>query len=590
MELSPQSFLIETLVESVCVSLDPMALANKVDLKLFVDPKIPDSLIGDDNRLRQILTNLLNNAIKFSSKLSRSGEVYFRAELIELEMERAWIRFIVRDNGIGINESAQRRLFQKFEQADTSTTRSYGGSGLGLVICQHLIKLMGGNISLQSVVGEGSEFTVSLPFVVPSEQPAKKLSIIKGLPCLIIGPDNGLTADIHVHLSYAGAVVEHVQDIKSLNRLNTPGDTFWIWVFDLFGTPSLDDMRNVADSYRRDISKNIAIQHLAIGRGRRRKPRLLDADVAQIDGNLLTRNSILHAIAVLAGIENPQQSHNQKLINDYETVAITREQALQQGRLILVAEDNEVNQNVIFEQLKLLNCYADITADGTEALARWSKEDYALVLTDIHMPNMDGYELAREIRSEAAKTKTRYIPIIALTAVALAGEAEKCKAAGMDDYLTKPAPLSELKAILDKWIKPAAPTDGQTALPKAGIVHDNPRPAEGQPDWDANVLPRYIGRNPVQQRKFLQIYLNNLENQQPMVKAAVLSGDAIAIGKIAHKLKSSSRSVGALRVGDLCQELEIAGKMADIAACQSLIIEFDKTCEVVRRLITEYLA
>jgi PAS domain S-box-containing protein len=596
MELSPEPFLIEALVENVCLMLDQMALSHKVDLKIFVDPTIPCLLIGDDNRLRQILTNLLNNAIKFSSKLSREGEVYARAELLQREKSQAWIRFLIRDNGIGISESAQSRLFQKFEQADSTTTRHYGGSGLGLVICHHLIEMMGGGISLQSTEGKGSEFIVTLPFKVPSEQPTMEPSVIKGLPCLIIGPNNGLTADIHVHLSHAGAAVEHVADIKAVKHLNAPSEALWIWVFDLFSTPSLDHMYTVADAYQQDISNTMAIQHLAIGRGRRRKPRLLAADVAQIDGNLLTRRTILHAVAVLAGIDEPELSPIKEPNNTIESVGITREQALQTGRLVLVAEDNEVNQSVIHEQLKLLNCNGDIANDGGEALSRWMEEDYAMVLSDIHMPNMDGYELARAIRSEEAKTGVRHTPIIALTAIVFKSEVEKCKAVGMDDYLSKPTPISELKSIIEKWM-PQQPLGNQGDQSKQGIL----KPAsntqseiyqqtqEGNRDWDIDELSSIIGEDPVKQRKFLELYLATMEKQQALILAAIQSGDTQTISDAAHGFKASSRCVGALRLGDICQALETAGKKADLPVCQNLSAEFSKACEIAGRLIKNSL-
>ena len=598
MELSSEPFLLEAIVESVCVLMDQMALTDKVDLKLFVDPQIPTMLIGDDIRLRQILTNLVNNAIKFSSNLPRDGEVYVRAELHRREKSRVWIRFLVRDNGIGISESAQARLFQKFEQADSSTTRNYGGSGLGLVICQHLIQMMDGDICLQSTEGTGSVFTVLLPFSVPAEQPAMESSAIKGLSCLIIGPDSGLTADIHIHLSHAGAFVEHVAEIKAVNTLNAPSEALWIWVFDLFGTPSLDDIRTVADQYQQDVSTDIAIQHLAIGRGRRRKPRLLANDVAQIDGNLLTRSTILHAVAVLAGLEEPQSQHMHETFTGFETVGLTREQALQQGRLILVAEDNEVNQNVILEQLKLLNCYADISNDGSQALARWlaMETNYAMVLSDIHMPKMDGYELTRAIRSEETKTPDRHTPIIALTAIALKGETEKCKAVGMDDYLSKPVSLSELKAMIEKWI-PKQVIDDQGDLTNQALVQLGSAAQtenllgtiEEQQDWDVNVLATIIGNDSVNQRKFLKMYLDIMEKQNTIIQAAVITGDTKAISNCAHSFKSSSRSIGALRLGDICQALETAGKNSELQVCQGLSIELSKACKIAGQLIQEHL-
>ncbi len=585
MELAPEPFLIEAVVESVCVMLDQMAHNSKVDLKLFVDPKIPRMLYGDAQRLRQILTNLTNNAIKFSSGLPHVGEVNARAEFLRYEDDRVWIRLIVRDNGIGISESVQGRLFQQFEQADASTTRIYGGTGLGLVICNRLIEMMSGEINLQSAPGQGSVFTVTLPFIVPHEQPDLESSPVADIHCLIIGPNTGLTADIATHLSHAGAFIEQVAEIQMVETMGCPEQSLWIWVFDLFGTPSLDVMRNAARNYQLKKTKPLTIEHLAIGRGRRRNPRLLADDVAQIDGNLLTRRNIIRAVAILAGRAEPDDHLSSPSIRLREIPELTREQALEKGRLILVAEDNEVNQKVISQQLRLLGIVADIAHDGREAFSRWVTEKYALVLSDIHMPNMDGYQLAAAIRAEEIKQGFHSIPIIALTAIATKGEAENCQTVGMNDYLTKPTPLSELKSMMEKWLPRNNEADLMTNEPKQAI-----KLFEEFKDWDASVLQQMVGDNPAILRRFLELFLVKSKEQQQKLQADQEIEDLKAIGFTAHALKSASRSVGALRIGELCQALESASKDNDLAKCKQLIEEMSEAFVVVDQLIEQFLS
>jgi CheY-like chemotaxis protein/HPt (histidine-containing phosphotransfer) domain-containing protein len=399
-----------------------------------------------------------------------------------------------------------------------------------------------------------------------------------------------------VQLNHAGARVEHITDINAINKQQAPAEALWVWVFDLFGTPSVEDMCSAAKNYRNELASDITIEHLAIGRGRRRKPRLLAAYVAQVDGNLLTRRNILRAVAILTGRAEPEESTILKPTDDIQPPCPTREEALQQNRLILVAEDNEVNQEVILQQLKLLGFAADIATNGREALSSWLAHPYALVLSDIHMPHMDGYQLASAIREEEAKTGIRRIPIIALTAIVLKGEAEHCKTMGMDDYLAKPTPLSELKAILEKW------------LPETVIEVSKQNPALNQandesaclgeldnrlfksPDWDADALSRMVGEDWAMHRRFLEKFLKTAHEQIDKIHSAAALGNIDALGCTAHAFKSAARTVGALRLGDLCQALELSAKSNNSEACQVLLDNLDKTFESVCKIIKNRLA
>ncbi|MDO8347917.1 MAG: PAS domain S-box protein [Rugosibacter sp.] len=558
--LEREAVEVEDVVEKVCTLLEHMAQKKQVELILFVDPEIPAQLESDALRLRQILTNLINNAIKFSSGLSRSGRVTVRATLAEREKGRVWVDFAVHDNGIGMDADTQSRLFAPFEQADISTTRRYGGTGLGLVIARRLAHLMGGEIALQSAPDVGSTFSVRLPFVV-LPPPEAVPSPVAGLPCLVIGPDRGMTTDIVAHLRHAGAQVRHVADITGASALPAMPETLWVWVFDAEGaSPPIDDLRAVA---RRRLREDVRL--VVIGRGRRRQPRREAADLVQVDGNLLTRRIVLQAVAIAAGRAEEEDRRASAGLEQTFFEAPSHEEAMRQGRLILVAEDNETNQKVVRRQLALLGLAAEVADDGVEALERWKTGEYALLITDLHMPRMDGYELTAAIRAEEAKVGAGHTPIIALTANALQGEAERCKAIGMDDYLAKPVPLAEFRVMLEKWLPLASSGENASSSPESSPVGEC---------VDVDVLRGLVGNETSVVAEFLQDFRVRAATTAAELLAAGASGRFADAGAAAHKLKSSARSVGAIRLGEWCERIEHAGKSGDRAALADLLPGF----------------
>jgi two-component system sensor histidine kinase/response regulator len=590
LELSPTPFSVDDVVEKCCILLDRVTLKKQVDLTLFVDPQIPQLLQGDALRLRQILINLLSNAIKFSSGLVRMGEVSVRARLDAHDEENSWVEFSVHDNGIGMDENMLGRLFMPFEQAELSTTRRYGGTGLGLVISRRLAHMMGGEISVQSMPDKGSTFTLRLPFVnLP--QPQTEPSPVTDLHCLVIGPDTGLNADIALHLTHAGAHVQRAADIDTAQQMAEPPNAIWIWIFDApHVQPPLDELRSAARQYPREKMPMLAINHLVIDRGRRRQMRHKAADLFEVDGNLLTRRRILQAVAITAGRIAEEASQQTDGSKHMPVKAPPRDEALRQGRLILVAEDNETNQMVIRQQLSLFGLVADIAADGRLALQRWETGDYALLLTDLHMPMMGGYELTAAIRAEEAKTGARRTPIIALTANALKGEDENCRAVGMDDYLSKPVPLPDLKAMLDKWL-PKARVTGQTVPAEtAAAVSPVNTTVEGvAPTVDVSVLKALVGDDPLVIADFLQDFHIRAIQLAGEIAAAFAAGNTRDVGDLGHKLKSSAYSVGALVLGNICNQIETASKAGDCRSLSELMTSFNAEISAVEHYLAVWL-
>ena len=588
LELSPEPFSIEDTVEGVCLLLDRVAIDKGVDLELFVDPRLPRRLVGDAMRLRQILSNLLANAIKFSSGLARPGHVEVRAQWLRDEDATAWVELVVADNGVGISQPLQQRLFSPFEQADASTTKRYGGTGLGLAISQRLAEMMGGSIVVHSSPGDGARFTLQLPLRrLPSDDAgdaaALPASPVSGLDCVLIGGAATLGADIGTHLAHAGAQVRQVPTIDAAGRLDGRGEALWIWVIDPAAQPSLQALQATAALPSQPARGMLVVHQLAIGRGRRRRPRRLAPNLVQIDRNLLTRQRLLHAAAFAAGrtlelelIGSPAAARTPR------RAAPTREQARERQQLVLVAEDNAINREVIRQQLALLGLAADVVEDGHAALAGWLRGDYALLLTDLHMPGMDGYALTRAIRQREqadsasswpeATRPHRHTPVIALTANALAGQDRRCIEAGMDDYLSKPATVAELHRVLSKWLPGAV---AAPPPPAAGAA------LAGAPPVDTKILQSYVGDDPALVARLLAEYGHSVQGIAQALQAAHQAGNFETTARQAHKLASSSSAVGALELAALCERIERAVQLGEFAQLPALLQRFEAQAAAV---------
>ncbi len=579
LEIERASISVTAVVEQVCDMLDHLAAKKGVELTLFTDPTIPEEVLSDALRLRQVLVNLASNAIKFSSGGPRPGKVSIRARLAEHGSERVTVEFQVADNGIGMGEETQARLFTSFTQADVSTTRRFGGTGLGLAISRQLVNLMGGEITLRSDLDQGSTFRVRLPFapLPPKSDAGRVVPDIAGLSCLAVGSAEGLADDLAVYLTHGGAAVERVSDLAiARKRASAYPAGLSVWVIDAGDErPSVDEL-HVATGARPDLE----VRFVVIGRGQRRKPRAAASDLVLVDGNALSRQAFLKAVAIAAGrAQSEAETPSGK--TEAEVSPPSHEEARRQGRLILVAEDNETNQKVILRQLGLLGFAADIAGNGRDALERWRTAKYALLLTDLHMPKMDGYELAAAIRTE--EQGLRHTPIVALTANALAGEAERCREAGMDDYLSKPTPLEKLKAMLTNWLPVAAEPVPDLNVPLA------PQAAALLP-VDVSVLKTLVGDDAAVIREFLQDFRASSARIAAELRAACQQGRATVAGAAAHKLKSSARSVGALKLGDLCAELEQAGKTGENKTLAVLLPRFEQELATVEQYLDSLIA
>jgi len=558
-------------VEKAAAVLAPLAAKMDVELTLFTDPRIPTRVLGDSVRLKQVLLNLTNNAIKFSSRMDHPSRVSLRAVLVEKSVDNTVVDFEVSDNGIGMEAETIASLFRPFAQGDASISRRFGGTGLGLAISRNLVELMGGRISVTSDPGKGSTFRVRIPFALPKDQPSDSIRVsdVAGLSCLLIGPPDVLQADLAAYLENAGAAADRVPNLEDARRyaeIHPNGPQ--VWITDLVGdSPSLEALRDIqGERLETDI------RFVLLDRGRRRKLRPISKGVLAVEAHLLKRDLFLHAVACAAGRLEMETATTPILIRRTPVPMPSRAAAIEAGQLVLVAEDNEINQKVILRQLGLLGYAADIAPGGREALEMWRTGDYSLLFADLHMPDMDGYQLTAAIRVQ--ESTKQHAVIIALTADVLKGGAQQCRDAGLDDYLCKPARLSEVKAMLEKWM----PGKAKNASRAQTSEHDREVLAK-TPPVDIAVLEELVGRDPDIIQEFLRAFWISTAKTVSEMKAACESRDAAKVADLAHKLKSPARSVGAMRLAAICDQMQAAAGIGDFATLDECMprLEAEKT-------------
>ena len=554
-ELDNVPFDLGGLVEDVAELLSERAQSKRLELISYVEPDIPSALSGDPGRIRQVLVNLTGNAVKFTEK----GEVCIRVTMVARDEDSVTLRFSVRDTGIGIPKEAQAKIFESFIQADGSTTRKYGGTGLGLSISRQLVRMMGGEIGLTSEPGVGSEFSFTIALRKPAESslsPVIARTNLKGLRVLVVD-DNGTNREIlekqlsswGMHCRGAGGGEEALLLLRAAVEERTPYD---LALLD-FNMPDMDGLA-LGKKIKSDegISETRLILISSIGiRGDGRTARKIG-----ISGYLTkpVRQSVLYdCIAAVAGTQDPGKIG--KMVTRY-TVSGDRQKI---GGRILLVEDNPVNREVTLGMLTALGSQTVMAVNGQEALEAIESERFDLVLMDCQMPVMDGYEATRILRSRESENGKDRLIVIALTANALPGDSDRCLAAGMDDYMSKPFTMQKLHETLAKWIcgdgKPERET---TTLPSEEPFPENKEQASpiNQAVLDGIRSLEAPGEEGGLFRKILSLYLSDSQTLLDGVLQASVKGDGESLRKAAHALKSSSANVGATDLSDLCRRVE----------------------------------
>ncbi len=573
-ELDDIPFDIGGIVEEVAELLASPAQSKGLELSTFVEPEVPSVLRGDPGRVRQVLINLVGNAVKFTER----GEVLVRASTQARDEESVTVRLSVRDTGIGISPEAQVKIFDSFIQADGSTTRSYGGTGLGLTISRQLVNLMGGEIRVASEQGVGSEFTFTIPFRKGSESahlPPVPRSDLRGMRVLVVD-DNATNREILEKQLYAWGVECRgagggEEGLSFLREAAGEGAPFDLAILD-YNMPDIDGLR-LAGMIKSDPSlagiRLIMISSVGI-RGDGRKAR--EAGISGYLTKPIRRDVLFESIAAVMGFGDPGEEGT--LVTRHTVAGANRRV---EGKILLV-EDNLLNQEVTLGMLSVLGCDADVAGNGKEGLDAIAAKRYDLVLMDCQMPVMDGYAAARALRAREKKTGGGRLPVVALTANALAGDSDACLAAGMDGYLSKPFTIQKLGNTLSKWLSPerekksgsAAEAPGERAgteqppiSPIEKTVLDGIRELEGA--GNRGFFERIIN-----------LYLSGASGLVEGILSGAEKGDMDSLLRAAHTLKSSSANVGATGLSDLCRKIEgkaVAGE--PVSAGDPLLSKFE---------------
>ncbi|HUB82148.1 MAG TPA: response regulator [Bryobacteraceae bacterium] len=436
-------------MEEVNEMLAPKAEDKKLDIILEYPPLLPRYFVGDSGRIRQVLTNLIGNAIKFTS----TGQVIVSVECERQDSQKAGIKVSVTDTGPGIATDKMAALFQKFSQVDASTTRQYGGTGLGLAISKQLVELMGGSIGVESRLTEGSTFWFRLPLVLeehPQLTPAPAANL-QDLRVLIVDDNEVNRRVLHQQVTSWGmrngsfASGEHV--VEGMRQAKVTGDPYHFVLLD-YQMPGMDGAA-VADAIKNDplLRDTVVILLTSVGHWSEIRPM----EGKRIDASLVkpVRQSQLLDTMAKAWSRHQGTSYADRLVPNRKTLLPGGEQFGGRGLHVLLVEDNAVNQKVASVMLEKLGLKVDVAVNGIEAVQKAENTAYSIIFMDCQMPQMDGYTAAQEIRSRARGGWR--VPIVAMTAEAMAGAREHCLAAGMDDYIAKPVQRAELVEKLARW-------------------------------------------------------------------------------------------------------------------------------------------
>src|SRR5213592_2527644 len=556
-------FHLREVVESTLDLLAETARKKDIELVCWLPPEIPKRLRGDPGRLRQVLLNLLGNAVKFTEK----GEVFLQVEKVSESPQDVTLRFTVNDTGIGIAPQVQRRLFQPFTQADSSTTRKYGGTGLGLAISKQIVELMHGQIGVQSDPGKGSSFWFTARL---EKQPAGGMTVAAGEGTLagvrvLVVDDNPTNRKVLHHYLRAWHLENEDVDggANALGRLReaaAASHPFQLVITDL-RMPEMDGLM-LARAIHADQQIPPVKVVLATSLGRRLSDEeMLECGIVECLFKPLKQAQLFHCLATLVAGQGAQSVPE----SDRSPKA---EAPLQRRHLrVLVAEDNVVNQKVALQQLRKLGYTADVVASGLEAVETLERIPYDVVLMDCQMPEMDGYEATRWIRQREHENGLPRLNVVAMTANAMEGDREKCLAAGMDDFVTKPVRIEELEAMLERI---------QTVQPPLPPRHESPRE---HPAVNTDMLNRLrdlrVPGQPDPVAEIIDLFLQQTPDLLRSLKQAFGEKDLESVGTTAHMLKGSCANLGAEQMAEWSRELESMARQGRLSSAEKLPVQLE---------------
>jgi two-component system, sensor histidine kinase and response regulator len=567
LQLFVEPFDLPDMIEEAVDLFSGAARAKNINLTCMLSPELPENVIGDTGRLRQILTNLLGNAVKFTE----SGDVSLRVGVVGAHSDSITVEFRVRDSGIGISPDRLENVFDAFAQGDGSTTRRYGGTGLGLTIARQLCELMGGAIHVASEVGAGSEFWFTVPLRLAAREPAPKAGPrpLEGCRALVIDDRPANLEIMNGQLERLGVETSLVTSERAaldmLSEGTRQGRPFEFIFIDKV-MPGLDG----SDLARRIRAENAAVgSHIVMLSS---SDDLADQDSADVEHWLIKpiRQAELFdcMMSLHAGTSREQVAA--------AAPAPVQEEKRNGGRVLLV-EDNRVNQEVARSMLRRDGWTVMTAENGRQALEILGRETFDIVLMDCQMPEMDGFQATAAIRAAEAGSARR-TPIVALTANAIEGDREACLRAGMDDYLPKPISRDVMRAILRRWYDPAAPiveTSRHFSGPDEQLCEEtlaDLRELEDadNPDFVSNMMDRFLDDS----RQLVE-----------RLRQGLASRDNTALRMASHSLKSTSAVVGAMALSNACMILETAARERGIADLKPLVDDVMRKFDAIRPAI-----
>ncbi len=558
---------IDFLLEDVLYGVTDLAVikAQKKGLELLfrIDAQVPHAMVGDPLRLRQILTNLVDNAIKFTDH----GEVTVSISTIEVDAQSAELRFAVADTGMGLDTDQIGRLFTAFTQADNSTTRKYGGSGLGLTICKRLVELMSGQMDVISEPGVGSTFSFTARFALRAEHRARATAMapMDTLRVLVVD-DNASARDIFRGMLQslqieAVCVSGGLLAVEALAQAYEAGKPFGLVLVD-WHMPSIDGVETVR-RIQADVGLPIPpVCMMVTAHSREELLRQIQGCGVSIGGLLIkpvAPSTLYDSIMTALGMNVVSSRHTvarRSARTDVETAL--------RGAHILLVEDNDMNREFALEILGRAGIQVDLANNGKEALEKIDCFHYDGVLMDCQMPVMDGFEATRRIRADG---RFSALPVIAMTANAMAGDRERCAVAGMNDHIAKPIDIDLMFLTLARWMKPRGGTEVAFAKPPMPPTTTLLRVA----DLDVAKVMGRIGDDGDLFRNMLRWFRDGHADFAQSMRAAIAAGDHATAQRLAHTLKGAAGDIGATRLCEAAKQLELALLTPSSAVLPSLV-------------------
>jgi PAS domain S-box-containing protein len=552
-ELEQIEFNLPALVEEICALMSVRAHAKGLELNCFLPPTLPARWLGDPNRIRQVLVNLVGNAVKFTEQ----GEVSVKVLAQASAGDNGTLRMEIKDTGIGMSPEGQTLLFQPFAQADNSTARRFGGTGLGLSISKNLIDLMKGNIGVESALGKGTCFWFTLP-LQPVDNPATApLPELSGKRALVVDDNDTNRKILRYYLQHWGMLVSEVDNapaaLAELEAAALRNEAYDILLSDLH-MPDMDgyalarallDIPSVAATPRLLLSSGgmgCEADRLALG-------------FAQSLLKPVRQSQLFEAIA--SALQTPVKKALEP--------ARTAEDLPDYGnKRILVVEDNKVNQKVILAMLGKFRCVPDVAGNGQEAVDKLAQKTYDLVFMDCQMPVMDGYEAVRRLRSRESSLPGARTPVIALTAHATAGERDKCLAAGMDEFLSKPIVRQELAGALARWLGASSPCEIMAEAKPA--IKGN----LSSPCWDEAAALKRLDNDQELLNDMIDIFLTETPARLIELEEALARRDLAALADAAHAIKGMAGHFCADPLYSAAAKLEHSARQNEAADFQQM--------------------